>query len=252
MNKLNIVITMAGAGNRFKEAGYVMPKYEIIAHGKTLFEWSFSSLIGFLEYTEQIIFIVLKENDSSSFIESTLKKHKIKYPHYEVVAIDEITDGQATTAYLARNMWKKNNSLLIYNIDTYVEPGIMTFQQIQGDGFIPCFNGVGNHWSFVKLDDTGKALEVKEKERISNNSTIGAYYFKSCALYEQLYLDYYNNNAHITNLKEKYVAPLYNQLIEQGGEVYISTLPANVVHVLGTPEELDKFTSILNIEGTII
>jgi len=242
MNKLTIVITMAGAGNRFKDAGYTMPKYEIPAHGKTLFEWAFSSLTGFFEHSEQIIFIILKENNAVPFIKAVMKKYEEECPHWDILAIDEITDGQATTVYLAKNKWKKENGLLIYNIDTFVEPGIMTFQQIHGDGFIPCFGGDGDHWSFVKLDDTGKALEVREKERISNNCTVGAYYFKNCALYEQVYLDYYVNNSRKINLKEKYVAPLYNQLIKQGGEVYISAIPADAVHVLGTPEELSKFT----------
>ena len=85
------------------------------------------------------------------------------------------------------------------------------------------------------------ALEVLEKERISDNCTVGAYYFRTCALYEQLYQDYYVNNSQKINLKEKYVAPLYNQLIKQNGKIFISTIPASAVHVLGTPEELNMF-----------
>jgi hypothetical protein len=38
--KQNIVITMAGRGSRFTAAGYTMPKYEIMAHGASLFDWS--------------------------------------------------------------------------------------------------------------------------------------------------------------------------------------------------------------------
>ena len=245
MGKLDIIITMAGAGNRFKEAGYTMPKYEIFAHGKTLFEWSLSSLTGFFEYTEQIIFIVLKENNALPFIKTILEGNEVKHPHWNILETDEVTDGQATTVFLAQSKWNNENGLLIYNIDTYIEPDKMTFQQIHGDGFIPCFKGLGDHWSFVKLNDTGKAVEVREKERISDNCTVGAYYFKSCALYEQIYLDYYINNNQETDIKEKYVAPLYNQLIKQGGNVYISTIPAEAVHVLGTPKELHEFITAL-------
>ena len=54
------------------------------------------------------------------------------------------------------------------------------YKDICGDGFIPCFKAEGTHWSFVKLNDTGKAVEVREKERISDNCTIGLYYFKDC------------------------------------------------------------------------
>lgn len=45
---MTIVVTMAGLGTRFKEAGYDIPKYKIKAKGKTLFEWSMESLLGYL------------------------------------------------------------------------------------------------------------------------------------------------------------------------------------------------------------
>mgnify|MGYP005827396911 FL=1 len=40
---------------------------------------------------------------------------------------------------------------------------------------------------------------------------------------------------------EKYIAPLYNYLIEKGKEVRISLVEKDRVHVLGTPEELEYF-----------
>ena len=45
--KMTILITMAGLGTRFREAGYTVPKYQIEAKGKTLFAWSMESLAGF-------------------------------------------------------------------------------------------------------------------------------------------------------------------------------------------------------------
>ena len=40
---------------------------------------------------------------------------------------------------------------------------------------------------------------------------------------------------------EKYVAPLYNHLLSRNGEIYISDINPQKVHVLGTPEELEAF-----------
>ena len=40
---------------------------------------------------------------------------------------------------------------------------------------------------------------------------------------------------------EKYIAPLYNYMIEKDLQVTISIVPAEKVHVLGTPEELMEF-----------
>lgn len=235
---MTIVITMAGLGSRFRKAGYTVPKYMIEAHGKTLFEWSMESLEGFDLKANTCIFIVRKEDDASGFIKETCGKLGIQ--DVKVIEIDYLTDGQATTAMLASREWNKEDSLMIYNIDTYVEAGEMNAFQIAGDGFIPCFHAEGDHWSFAKLDESGKVVEVREKTRISDNCTLGAYYFKTCGLYEQLYEEYYSSDEKLEK-GEKYVAPLYNYLISKGGDVRISIVDYDKVHVLGTPEELDYF-----------
>jgi len=235
---MTIVITMAGLGSRFRKVGYTVPKYQIEAHGKTLFEWSMESLKGFDLEDNMCIFIVRKEDDASKFITETCAK--IGISKVEVIELDYLTDGQATTAMLGASKWDKNDSLMIYNIDTYVEAFEMNKDQIAGDGFIPCFHADGDHWSFAKLDEDGKVVEVREKVRISDNCTLGAYYFKTCGLYEQLYNEYYTSDEKLEK-GEKYVAPLYNYLISKGGDVRISIVDYDKVHVLGTPEELDYF-----------
>lgn len=234
---MNIVITMSGQGLRFKEAGYNVPKYTIEAHGKTLFTWSMISLSDFNISTNQYIFIVRKEDNAKDFIKTECSNLNIS--HFHIIEIDYLTDGQASTAMIAQEVWKEKDELLIYNIDTYVEAGQLKYSDIKGDGFIPCFITSGSHWSFVKVDTNGRAIEVREKERISDNCTLGAYYFKTCTLFKNLYNKYYLNNFSSKN--EKYVAPLYNYLISEGGSIYISIIDFNKVKVLGTPEELNIF-----------
>lgn len=240
MKKLDIVITMAGLGSRFRKAGYNIPKYMIEAKGKTLFEWSMLSLKGYEKAVEKYIFIVMKDEkeDVKKFINEKCAKFDIR--NYEVIILDYLTDGQATTAMLAAKYWNKDNGLLIYNIDTYVEANEMNYDELKGEGFIPCFRGEGDHWSFVRLDDSGKAVEIKEKERISDFCTLGAYYFSSCHLFEKLYLEFYSDDSNISK-GEKYVAPLYDYLLRKNGNIYISDVPVEKVHVLGTPEELSVF-----------
>lgn len=240
MDKMEIVITMGGLGSRFRKAGYQVPKYMIPAKGRTLFEWSMISLEGFASSAERYIFIAMQDQteDVRHFIADRCQRLGMK--NYEIILLDYLTDGQASTAMLGKKYWDKEHGLLIYNIDTYVEAGQMNSRQIKGDGFIPCFFAEGDHWSFVKADGTGKAVEIKEKQRISDHCTLGAYYFKTCGLYERLYEEYYCRDENMVN-GEKYVAPLYNYLLQKGGEVYISDIPSDKVHVLGTPEELDVF-----------
>ena len=135
---MNVVITMAGLGSRFRKVGYNIPKFMIEVKGKTLFEWS---LLSLADYNQQkgvkYIFVVRKEDNAREFIID--KTVGLGIDDMEIVEIAELTDGQATSAMLAKPYWKEDEEMVIYNIDTYIEPGAMKYSDISGDGFIPCF-----------------------------------------------------------------------------------------------------------------
>lgn len=232
---MNIVITMAGLGSRFRKAGYQVPKYQIEVRGKSLFAWSMKSLVAFSK--EKFIFIVQKKDAAKEFIANECQC--IGISSFTVLEIPNLTRGQAETVLYAKRCWDETGELFIYNIDTYVEPGQLVPDKIRGDGFIPCFQAEGNHWSFVRLDEAGRALEVREKTRISEYCSIGAYYFRSAKLYEELYRELYGTGY--LEKGEQYIAPLYNKMIAHGMEVRIQDIPTQFVHVLGTPEEVEKF-----------
>lgn len=238
MKDMTVIITMAGLGSRLKKAGYACPKYMIEAKGKTLFEWSMDSLVGYNDHVSKYVFVVRKEDNTEYFIKEKMLKYGIS--NVEVIGIDYLTDGQATTCMLAIPYCDPEKSILVYNIDTYVEPYEMKYEDINGAGQIPCFHAEGNHWSFVKIDEFGKVVEVREKKRISDNCTLGAYYFSSANLYKNLYEEYYKDDRNLEK-NEKYIAPLYNFMIEKGMSVTISIVDNKKVHVLGTPEELQIF-----------
>ena len=203
---MNIVITMAGLGLRFREAGYTVPKYQIEVRGKTLFEWSMSSLENF--FGEPFIFIVRKADNATDFIKKSCAKLSIDG---KIIELEKLTRGQAETAMFAENFWLEDEPLLIYNIDTYVEPGQLKAEVIRGEGFIPCFEAAGTH-------------------------------FKSAKLYADLYKNFYVNDS---GRVEQYIAPIYNLLIKHGAAVYIQDIPSEFVHVLGTPAEVKIFGGII-------
>ena len=241
MKDMTVIITMAGLGSRFRKAWYNCPKYMIEAKGKTLFEWSMDSLIGYNMHVSKYVFVVRKKDNTEDFIKDKMKKYGIE--DVEVSGIDYLTDGQATTCMLAIPYCAPDKAIMVYNIDTYVEPNEMKYEDIQGDGHIPCSHAEGDHWSFAKLDDSGNVTEVREKVRISDNCTLGAYYFSSARLYKELYNEYYSDESRLEK-NEKYIAPIYNYMIEKGMKVTISIVDAKKVHVLGTPEELNVFLAL--------
>lgn len=234
-----VIITMAGKGQRFRDAGYGLPKYQIEVKGRTLFAWALESLRHAMELEARFIFVVRAEDQARRFIARSCRELGIH--HSSVVELCHETDGQATTVLEAEPaIHNPQEPILIYNIDTYVEPRFLPLDNIPGDGWIPCFPGEGDHWSFVRLDLDGKAMEVREKQRISSHATIGLYWFRSFLLFKEAYKTYYADQSHLEG-GERYIAPLYNQLIAQGLEVRILAIPFSGVHALGTPAEAALF-----------
>lgn len=231
---MHIIITMAGLGSRFRQVGYNCPKYMIEAKDKTLFEWSLLSLKPFFSNND-FTFISRKEDQAEAFIRGQCEHLGIRGA--KIIELDHLTDGQATTAMLAIEEIRDDAPILIFNIDTYIEPGEITVESLSGDGSIPCFRAPGDHWSFVK-EENGKVIDVVEKVRVSDNCSLGVYFFKNAALYTEAYHHLYTGRI---QTKEKYIAPMYRYLLDQGFEVTYSIVPAERVHVLGTPEELALF-----------
>lgn len=232
---MNVVITMAGEGSRFQKVGIKIPKFCIQVRGRSLFEWSLESLRNFFT-NNTFIFVAQRKHAAKNFIAEHARALGIS--SFEIMEIDGLTGGQADTVLEARPLLKDlKDGLLIYNIDTYVEPQILLPRQIRGDGWIPVFEAEGEQWSFVRADENGRALEVAEKRRISSLATIGLYYFRSFALFEQGL-----SSSSFAGYKERFVAPIYQELLKDSARsIYIEQLPAAAVHVLGTPEDIQQF-----------
>ena len=238
---MHILITMAGFGTRFRARGYQIPKYRIEVRGRTLFSWSMESLRNFFP-GNLVTLVVRKEESPDGFIRDELGTFGVENP--EIISLDQPTDGQATTVLMALPALRTRDPhtpLLIYNIDTFVEPRTLRPTDVRGDGWVPCFPGKGDAWSFFRSDTEGRVLEAKEKVRISEHASIGLYYFSTLALYDDTYREFYHEGLP-EGLRERYVAPMYQKLITQGREIWIHQLPGNAVHPLGTPEEVDHFS----------
>jgi dTDP-glucose pyrophosphorylase len=220
---------MAGAGSRFRTAGYGLDKHRIEFRGHTLFEWSLVSLRGFR--SENLVVVTRRFENIEPFVGGIAAGLGFAPPRF--VYADRLTRGQAESAALARELVDGREPVLVYNTDTFVDPATLRPERVRGDGWIPCFTAPGDQWSFVDADESGRALCVTEKRRISNHCSVGLYYFRRFdLLIEQV------DRLADGGPAEWYIAPLYNELIADGRTIYVEEIPAEAVCVLGTPEDL--------------
>lgn len=228
---------MAGRASRFKEAGYEMPKALIPIKEKYMIQWAVDSF-AFLKNPE-FIFICLREHEEKFGISSKLKKmygEKIK-----VLFTDGVTEGAAATALLAKDLINNDEEMIISNADQFFVSKLFR-KELESKskaytGLIPVFEGTHPRWSFAKVNDKGFVTEVAEKVPISNNATVGVYYFKKgkdfvWAAQEMIRKDIRRNN-------EFYVCPVFNELIGRGDRIKAAF--ADAMWSLGTPEDVAYF-----------
>jgi dTDP-glucose pyrophosphorylase len=232
---MKVLITMAGDSTRFKEAGVHEEKYRLQVRDRTMFEWAMQSLEAFFD--QEFVFVAREEHDAREFIAKQCADLGIDA--YHVVELDERTSGQAATALAAAEHIDSTDAVEIYNIDTYVEEGNLTPEGLRGDGCIPVFEASGDSWSFAKVDDARNVTAVSEKEPISNLASLGLYHFDEW----QYFVDAFERAASDVESEygERYIAPLYNALIEDDHQVTVDRVSADDVHILGTPSDVAEF-----------
>ncbi len=247
---LNIVIPMAGKGSRFQEAGYAFPKPLIDIYGKTMIEIVIKNLNPRVDH--KFIFICQKEHyekyDLYNIFKNTTKNN------FEVIQINGITEGAACTVLCAKKYINDENPLLIANSDQYIETDINSFIDKSSkddlDGNIMTFESSHPKWSYVRLNSDNLVLETAEKKVISNEATVGIYYFKEGKDFVEGAENMIKKNIKSNN--EFYVCPVYNELILKHKKIATDKIQVSKIHGLGTPEDLNKFIKKLDEKEIVL
>lgn len=232
--KLNVLIPMAGAGSRFESAGYTFPKPLIEVRGKPMIQ----VVVENLNVQANYIFIVQKSHFEKYNLEYLLR---LITPGCKIVQVDGLTEGAAATTLLASEFIDNEEPLLLANSDQFVEwnssQTIYSFESVGIAGGIVTFAATHPKWSYVKLDDHGYVTEVAEKRPISNNATVGFYYWRKGSDYVKYANQMIKKDIRVNG--EFYVCPVFNEAIEDG--LKFTTREAEKMWGLGTPEDLNYF-----------
>ena len=238
---LNIVIPMAGAGRRFAEAGYALPKPMIPVRGVPIIKLVIRNLKPSCPH--KFIFVCQRGHLNSYRLASLLSDWA---PGSEVIALDGLTDGAACTVLAAREFIDSNHDqLMIANCDQWIDINIDDYLSAmtkeESDGFIMTMQASDPKWSFVGFNELGSVQCVVEKQVISNEATVGIYNFRcgrDFVVSAELMI---SKNIRVNG--EFYVAPTYNFLIESGKRVGVYNIGevGKGMYGLGTPDDLDAF-----------
>jgi HAD superfamily hydrolase (TIGR01509 family) len=233
-DKLNVLIPMAGLGNRFQLAGYTFPKPLIDVFGKPMIE----SVVRSLNVEANYIYIVQKSHREKYHLDILLN---MITNGCKIIEVENVTEGAACTTLLAKEFVDNDNPLLIANSDQIItwnnDEFFYKMSENNIDAGMLTFRSTHPKWSFAKLDSHGFVTQVAEKEVISNIATVGVYYWAKGSDYVKYAEQMIEKNIRING--EFYVCPVFNEAILD--EKKIKTFDVTEMWGIGTPEDLKYY-----------
>jgi dTDP-glucose pyrophosphorylase len=232
---------MAGRGSRFANAGYTVPKPLIPVGGRPMIQWIIENIRPARPH--QFTFLCLAEH-LERYPEVPRELRRI-CPGCHIVEVPGVTEGAACTVLLAKDLINSDDALMIANSDQIVDLSIEEYlavgDEADVDGLIMTFWSDHPKWSYCRMRQDGLVIEVVEKQVVSNEATVGIYNFRHGREFVRAAEAMIAANLRVNN--EFYVAPCYNQLIDEGAKIVVAATGREYdgMYGLGIPEDLEFF-----------
>jgi dTDP-glucose pyrophosphorylase len=244
MRKFQIIMPMAGEGSRFQRTGINLPKPLLTIDNQPFFV---KSLSGFkdirLDTTHS--FIIREEHDSDLKFSGIIRHY---FPESNIFRIEKATRGAVETCMVAKEVIDDNGAVLILDCDLYVYSRQFheliedicnsNFHEIDG-GVLVSFKSSDKKYSYAETTGEGRVIRTAEKEVISENALIGAYFFSNGAEFKATASKMIHTNS--LSHGEYYVSNLFNYLIRENK--FVKLISADIYRSFGTPEELNALNS---------
>lgn len=233
---INVVIPMAGSGNRFKAVGYKMPKPFIEFQNKMMIE---HVLHSFSKIKANYILIIQEK-----FLkEQTLQLNQLKANYnLEFVTVPKLTMGAAITALAAHKKINPDLDIIFADSDNiFIPDDVKNFVEYSRNnnlsGSLLTFNSDNPCFSYAKIDNLGNFVETREKEVISNHAICGMYYFKNLEEFKDATIDMVVE-ADLSK-GEFYMSNVYNHLKKITNKIGVYDIEH--FDCVGTPEQLSQY-----------
>lgn len=234
------IIPMAGAGQRFVDAGYTIPKPLLPINNQAMVIAAADSL----PQSKKNIFICQASHVEQFGLEKALSSYG------EIVTVDGLTEGQACTCIIASEVIDANEEIIIGASDNGLIYDKELFETLRQEADVLVFGFTGNPtviqkpeaYGWIKIDDSQDVLGISVKKPISDTplndwAIVGAFYFKRnqdfmCAVNQMI-----SNNTRINN--EFYVDECINNAIQIGLKVKL--MPVEHYICWGTPNDYETY-----------
>lgn len=243
---MQIIIPMSGAGNRFRRAGYDLPKPLTRINGKPIIEY----IIRMFPKESRFVFVC--NNDHLSEPRYQMREIlKEICPEGRLFGIPAHGLGPVKAILeVSKEIDMEDETIVNYcdfgwswHWDAFVE----YISRGNWDGIIPTYSGFhphssgSNRYCYVRAQNS-HVLDIKEKESFTENPVIedtstGTYYFSSGRLMLEAFNWQVENELTVGG--EYYVSLAYRYLLTR--RLPVSIYPIKYFMQWGTPEDLEEY-----------
>ena len=236
---MNILIPLGGLGERFKKEGYSDPKPLIKVLNKEILFHVLDNLD--IHKNDKIFIIYNKDLDDHNF--SNIIKNK--YQRINLIKLLHNTKGAAETVFIGtKNIIKNhkyNEKTILIDGDTFYLDNILEkYRNTEENAVFYTKNYDTNPvFSYITLDNNSNIIEIKEKNKISNNANTGAYAFNN--INTLLNYSKYVTENDIRFNNECYTSCIIDEMIKKNEPFKGIQLSEENVIVLGTPKQVNEY-----------
>jgi len=177
---MHIIIPIGGIGQRFKDEGYLTPKPLVNVLGDPMICHLIESLNT---KTNDFIHIIYNPELNSYNFENLIR---FRFPEKNInfICLEGMTRGASETILFGLQQMENflEENFLILDCDTFYEDDIVEkYKNCQNKNTIFYFLDSQELpiFSYIRLNENSKVIEIKEKIKISDNANTGAYGFQS-------------------------------------------------------------------------
>ena len=237
------LIPMAGEGQRFKDCGYEVPKPLIEINNQKMI----CRAAGCLPEADKKIFICRQSHIEEASIDQVLKAH---YEQAEIVVTAHLTEGQACTCLLAKDLLRADDILTIGACDNAMVYDPSSFEkQLAGSADVivwtfrknPAVLQNPKMYGWVKTEQeevTGVSVKTPISDTpMNDHAVIGAFTFKRASDFIRESERMIAANSRING--EFYVDEVINFCVDSGLKVEVFEVDSYICW--GTPQDLDIY-----------
>jgi bifunctional N-acetylglucosamine-1-phosphate-uridyltransferase/glucosamine-1-phosphate-acetyltransferase GlmU-like protein len=244
---------MAGAGQRFAEAGYRTHKPAIptidrkTGERKPMVVCAVLDLPGILPEGENLIFIerIFHQTDG---VEADIRRY---FPQARFIAIDHLTQGQASTCLLAQSHIDGETPLLIAACDNGMAYDRSKFEAAQNTADVLVFT-YRNHENVLRnpnahgwmmTDDAGNVVDVSVKKAVSDDpvkdhAVVATFWFRHGSIFVRSAEAMIAANDRVNG--EFYVDQTIKYVLNQAYRVKVFEIDRYIGW--GTPQDYEQYT----------